>query len=259
MEATSHPQHTPRTFAYGGAEHQCGDLYLPQTPLAPVVCLLHGGFWRMPYGRDELHAVAMDLVDRGYAVWNLEYRRIGAAGGGWPGTFDDVVAGIDHLATLAEQGQPLDPARVIVAGHSAGGHLALWSAQGLRQTTKRVQPVAVAGLAAVADLRYAHGLGAGRNAVAELLGGSPEQEPARYAATSPQALLPLGVRQLLLHGVLDEALPVETARRYAQAATAAGDDVTYVELAQSGHMEFLDPSSQAHATFCRWLLMVCPA
>lgn len=259
MSGSTPQPSTPRTFAYGPSEHQCGDLYLPQTPKPAVACLLHGGFWRMPYGREEMHAVACDLVKRGYAVWNLEYRRIGADGGGWPGTFDDVVAGIDYLAELAASGHPLDPARVVVAGHSAGGHLALWSAHGLRQAGKRVRPLAVAGLAAVADLRYAHALGAGRHAVAELLDGSPQQQAERYAAASPQALLPLGVRQLLLHGTLDDALPVEMARRYAAAASAAGDDMLYVELPQSGHMEFLDAGSAAHTALCHWLQDICPA
>jgi len=259
MEGPSPRSTPPRTFAYGPSEHQCGDLYLPQTPLAPVICLLHGGFWRMPYGRDEMHAVAGDLVGRGYAVWNMEYRRVGGEGGGWPGTFEDVIGGVDHLAELASRGLPLDLSRVVVAGHSAGGHLALWSAHGLRHTAKRVQPVGIAGLAAVTDLHYAHALGAGRNAVVELLDGSPEQQVERYAAASPQALLPLKTPQLLLHGALDDALPVAMARRYAQAAAAAGDDITYVELPQSGHMEFLDPDSAAHAALCRWLHTICPA
>ncbi len=260
MEGPSQPSYSTRTFAYGKSEHQCGDLYLPKVSMpAPVVCLLHGGFWRMPYGREEMNDIARDLVGRGYAVWNLEYRRVGADGGGWPGTFDDAIDGIDHLADLSAQGLPLDLSRVIVAGHSAGGHLALWSAHGLRQAARRVQPMAVAGLAAVVDLDHAHALGSGRHAVAELLGGSPEQQPARYAAASPQALVPLRVRQLLLHGALDEALPVDMARRYAQTATVAGDDMTYRELPQSGHMEFLDPGSAAHGALCDWLRTICPA
>jgi acetyl esterase/lipase len=250
-----------RTSRYGPLESQEGDLYLPtlpNSPRPPVVCLLHGGFWRMPYGREELDPVARDLAARGFAVWNLEYRRLGAPLGGWPETFQDVAAGIDHLATLAAEGAALDPGRVIVAGHSAGGHLALWSvARGdrpdLLRRPARVRPIAAAGLAAIVDLATAFEQDAGRGAVGELLGGSPDTQPARYAAASPLALLPLGVDQLILHGTLDEALPVATARLYARAATAAGDRVQFTELPRAGHMDYLDPGSEAHATLCRWL------
>ena len=129
---------TFRTIAYGPSPDHVGDLYLPRRAPhrdghrnagpAPVIALLHGGFWRMPYSRDHIAPIAVDLADRGFAVWNLEYRRVGAAGGGWPGTLQDVGAGIDHLATLAQDGAPVDLDRVTVVGHSAGGHLALWSA-----------------------------------------------------------------------------------------------------------------------------------
>ncbi len=252
------PPAAVRTLRYGADPSQVADLYLPGGVRPPVVCLLHGGFWRMPYGREELDPVARNLAARGFAVWNLEYRRLGAPGGGWPGTFDDVAAGIDHLATVVAEGVELDLRRLIVAGHSAGGHLALWSAArgrkpGLLRAPRRVEPAAAAGLAALVDLERAFTAGAGRGAVGELLGGSPAEQPARYAAASPTALLPLGVPQLLLHGAADEALPVESARGYARAARAAGDRVEYVELPQAGHMESLDPGSEAHRTFCRWL------
>src|SRR5438105_2368060 len=136
---------------------QEGDLYLPTRPGRSVVCLLHGGFWRTPYARDEMTPIARDLVARGYAVWNLDYRRLGDPGGGWPGTLEDVAAGIDHLADLAAEGVALNLQRVIVAGHSAGGQLALWSAardrySGDGAAPPRVRVAAVAGLAPVADL-----------------------------------------------------------------------------------------------------------
>jgi acetyl esterase/lipase len=124
----SDPQHTMHTVKYGSSDSQEGDLYLPSKQRPPVICLLHGGFWRMPYSRDEMTLIAQDLAARGFAVWNIEYRRIGALGGGWPGTFQDVTAGIDHLATFVADGVELDLNRVTVIGHSAGGHLALWSA-----------------------------------------------------------------------------------------------------------------------------------
>jgi acetyl esterase/lipase len=255
------PPPTVRTFRYGPAESQEADLHLPPRPQAhrpPVVCLLHGGFWRLPYGRNEFAPVARDLAAHGFAVWNLEYRRLGAPGGGWPGTFEDVAAGIDHLARLVAEGAQLDLGRVLVAGHSAGGQLALWSGApsdrpGPLPRPTRVQPLAVAGLAAIVDLVGAFAQGAGNGAVGELLAGSPEARPERYAAVSPVALLPLGVEQLIVHGTGDEALPVATARNYARAATLAGDRVQFTELPRAGHMDVLDPESEAHATLCRWL------
>lgn len=247
-----------RTIRYGPSDSQAGDLYVPGIPRPPVVCLLHGGFWRLPYGRGELAPIAEDLAARGFAVWNLEYRRIGEPGGGWPGTLQDVAAGVDHLATLVADGADLELGQVTVVGHSAGGQLALWLAArdrglGHASAPSRVRPDAVAGLAAVADLAGADSLDSGRGAVKALLGGTPRQHPERYAAASPIALLPLGVRQLIVHGTADDVLPVELARGYVRAARAAGDGVQLVELPGAGHMDYLDPGSAAHATLCRWL------
>jgi len=252
---------SPRTEKYGPLPDQEGDLYLPTRPHAPVICLLHGGFWRMPHGRDQMTAIAQDLVSRGFAVWNLEYRRLGVAGSGWPGTFDDVIAGIERLARFVSDGMDLDLERVVVSGHSAGGHLALWaSARQHRETgngaARSVRIRAVAGQAPVADLVRAYELAVGGSAVRELLGGSPEQCPGRYQAASPQALLPLEVPQLIIHGAADDVVPIEMARRYTETSRAAGDEVELLELPDTGHMEFLDPASAAHAALCSWLLRI---
>ena len=245
------------TFRYGPDEAQQGDLYLPASPRPPVACLLHCGFWRMPHGREQFAAVAGDLRRRGFAAWNIGYRRLGAPGGGWPGTLRDVAVAVDHLATLADGGIELDLDRIILVGHSAGGQLALWAAARDRRADvplpARVRPVGVAALAAVADLAGAHTLGAGNDAVAEFLGGSVERYPERLAAASPMALLPLGTRQFVVHGGEDDALPVELYRRYASAALAAGDCVDFAELPGAGHMDYLDPGSEAHALLCGWL------
>jgi len=247
-----------RTERYGPLEDQAGDLYLPAGSRPAVICLLHGGFWRMPHGRDQMTAIAHDLARRGLAVWNLEYRRLGSATGGWPGTFEDAIAGIGHLARLVAVGVDLDLERVTVVGHSAGGHLALWSAGRQRREPERgaAEPVrisAAVGLAPVADLVRGYDLGLGGGAVAELLGGTPAGQAARYQAASPRAMLPLGVPQLLIHGTADDVVPVELSRSYTRAARSAGDQVELLELPGAGHMEYLDPASPAHAALCDWL------
>jgi len=215
----------------------------------------------MPYGRDQMTAIARDLVSRGFAVWNLEYRRLGVPTGGWPGTFDDAIAGIDQLARFVADGIDLDLERVLVNGHSAGGHLALWAAARLHREKQSgaaggVRVRAVAGQAPVADLVRAYELGVGASAVEELLGGSPGKCAERYQAASPQALLPLNVPQLIMHGAADDVVPIEMARRYTEASRAAGDEVELLELPDTGHMEFLDPASAAHAALCSWLARI---
>lgn len=245
------------TVQYGASVDQQADLYLPATPRPPVVCLLHGGFWRMPYGRDQMAGIASDLAACGLAVWNMAYRRLGAPGAEWPATMDDVAAGIDHLANLGAGGVDVDLGRVIVVGHSAGGHLALWAAgrsHARASSSPGVRIRAVAGLAPVADLAEAYGRRVGGDVVAELLGGTPSQFPDRLRAASPIAMLPLRARQLILHGTADDAVPIALSRRYARAAEAAGDAVELIELPGTGHMEFLDPASEAHAILRRWLL-----
>jgi acetyl esterase/lipase len=251
------------TIRYGPASDHVGDLYLPRAARAPVICLLHGGFWRMPWGREHIAPIAGDLARRGFAVWNLEYRRMaddGSSAGGWPATCQDVAAGVDHLASLEEEGVSLNLSDVTVIGHSAGGHLSLWSAQRRPAPRgsddyqpRRVRITAAVGLAPVADLALAYELRCGRGAVERFLGGSPSQLAARYLTASPAEMVPLGVKQLLIHGALDEDVPVEISRRYVHAARAAGDDVDFIELPGAAHMDFIDPASEAHAALCRWL------
>ena len=233
---------------YGRRHGQTGDLWLPEgAGPYPVVVLLHGGFWKAIYTKGLMNHMAADIIDRGWAAWNLEYRRVGLTCG-WPSTFDDVGAGIDHLATLAPQ---LDLSRVVTVGHSAGGHLALWAAA--RAKLAAGDPGApgpgsvtlrgAIGLAPVSDLEEGMTLGGG--AVQGLLGGPPERHPERYAVANPAALLPLGVPQVLVHGDADRAVPIELSRHYVERARAAGDEVTFLELPAVGHMELIDPASSA--------------
>ena len=222
-----------------------------------MVVLIHGGFWRARYGLRLGDLLVDDLARRGWAVWNLEYRRLGVRSrGGWPATFEDVAAGIDHLGRLEE---PLDLARVVGIGHSAGGHLAFWAAarRGLPADAPGAEPsVRLAGAVAqggVVDLREAARLGLSRHAAEKLLGGPPTRWPARYDLASPLEQLPLGVPQLLVHGDADDVVPIGIARGYAERAAYAGDPCELVEVAGCGHEEHLDPGSHAWAPVVAWL------
>lgn len=245
---------------YGPGASNVGDLYLPRRPAPPVVALLHGGFWRMPYGRDQMSPIAEDLCDRGFAVWNIEYRRVGEAGVGWSEIASDVRVALSFLRECSDRERPLDLRQVAVVGHSAGGQLALACTSSRMEldhrvaTPLRIRPAAVVGLAAITDLHAAFETNLGNGATRALLGGAPSDHPGRYADASPIRLLPHGSSQLLLHGAQDEAVPIAQTRAYMQAARATGDRVSGVELPDSGHMDFLDPRSSAHRTLCAWLL-----
>ncbi len=209
--------------------------------------MIHGGFWRDAYDRSLMAGLCEDLSGAGWAAWNLEYRRLGG-GGGWPETFEDVAAGIDHLSSLA--GPELDLGTVVTIGHSAGGHLALWAAARQGPRVRVTHAVAQAG---VVDLAEAARLGLSRGVTEELLGATPTEEPERYALTSPAALLPLGVPQLLVHGGRDDVVPAAMSRSYAVAAAEAGDPVDLVIHDELGHFEHLDPQSPAWRSVRGWL------
>jgi acetyl esterase/lipase len=243
-----------RSHRYGPGRSQRADLYVPPGPGPhPAIVLIHGGSWQKRYGKVFTRALAGDLRRRGYAVWNIEYRRVGA-GGGWPQTFADVAAAIDRLAELEDPRLDLD--RVTLIGHSAGGHLALWAAgrpnlpAGAPGTLDGPPPVRarlVVSLAGVADLAGAYRRWHG-GIVDELMGGSPEQVPERYAAGDPIQLLPLEMPALLVHGVRDPTVSIEISRGYAEAARTAGGEVELVEIeGEVGHRTHLDPRSAAWA------------
>ena len=221
---------------YGSDPLQFGDLRLPKGEgRHPVVIVIHGGFWRAAYSLDHIGHLCAALTAAGLASWNLEYRRIGNDGGGWPGTFEDVLRGARYVVALAKK-YPVDAERTIAVGHSAGGHLAL-----LLAARQRVR--GVVSLAGVADLRRAWELGLSNKVVASFLGGSPEEVPDRYREASPLELLPLSVRQRLVHGAKDDVVPYEISANYAKAAKAAGDDAALVTLPEAGHFELIDPRS----------------
>ncbi len=222
-----------------------------------MAVLIHGGFWRARYDLRLEDRLVADLAGRGWAVWNLEYRRLGwRSRGGWPGTLEDVATGIDHLGRLDA---PLDTSRVVAIGHSAGGQLALWAAArpGLPAGAPGAEPsVRLAGAvsqAGVVDLREAARLGLSRRAAESLLGGPPAKLPQRYDLASPIERLPLNLPQLLVHGAADEVVPIDLARGYARRAAEGGDPCELVELPGVGHDEHLDPDTVAWRAVTTWL------
>ncbi len=238
-------------LAYGAHKLQFGDLRLPRGAAPyPVAVVVHGGYWRARYDLTHIGHLCSALTAAGIATWSLEYRRLGNRGGGWPGTFLDVAAGAEYVRVLAQQ-YPLDLTRVLTLGHSAGGHLATWLGGARRivpdSPLYRADPLNIRGivsLAGVLDLQRAWELRLSGGVVKQLLGGVPEKHPDRYAVASPAALLPLGTRQILLHGTEDDSVPYAISSEYAAAAHAAGDSVELQTLANCGHFELIDPRSR---------------
>ena len=243
------------TIAYGEAKQQVAELRLPKgRGPHPVVIVIHGGCWQTPWAMDHVRSLAAALTAEGFATWSLEYRRLGDPGGGWPGTFADIAAGADHLDAIASAHR-LDLGRVIALGHSAGGHLALWLAA--RQRLPEGSPLrgkrplrlrGVVALAPIPDLRTGAEANVCGDAISQLLAGPPAEAEARLRASSPIELLPLGVPQRLVWGTEDRLVPGELSRRYQEAATKAGDPVSFESVPGVGHFELVDPASRAWPT-----------
>ncbi|MFI0943320.1 alpha/beta hydrolase family protein [Streptomyces sp. NPDC021020] len=260
------------TAAYGEHPEQVVDFYRPLPGRgdgrgAPLVALLHGGAWRARYDRAHISPLAAHLAGRGFAVASVEYRR-GAppqgaqdspqppVAGRWPETFDDIAAAVDALPALAVRtlgAEAVDPRRFLLSGHSAGGHLALWAAArhvlppDSRWHTSSPPPLrGVVALAPIADLTSAIRLGVCSDAVTELLGG-PDHLAARLPHADPAALLPTGIAVTIVHGTTDNEVPPAVSRAYADAAAAAGEEVTTLWLPGRGHFALIDPALSAAA------------
>jgi acetyl esterase/lipase len=206
-------------LAYGREPLQFGDLRLPEVEAPPLAVVIHGGYWKANYNLIHAGHMSRALTHQGIATWNVEYRSVGDPGGGWPGTGNDVARAVELVAEL-----PVDQTRVVLVGHSAGGQLALWAA-------KRAQLPVVA-LAPVSDVRES----AART--------GPDGAPAGFMAAehlaegSPLELLPLGVRQIVIHGTDDDGVPYAMSERYVE---AAGGEAELATLEGTGHFEPIDP------------------
>jgi acetyl esterase/lipase len=252
---------------YGAGPDHVADVHLPPAgsraragtgERALLTIFLHGGFWRAEYGREHTRPLAGALAEAGFAVCAPEYRRTGQPGGGWPGTFDDVAAAADRLpALVAEATGGLvagDPEQVVLAGHSAGGHLALWAASrhrlptGTRWRAERSRWRGVVGLAAVSDLAGSYRKALGQQAAAALMGGEPARfADDRYLEADPSRLVPAGGPVWLVHGMADDRVPYLMTLDYARWARAAGAraaEATCVLLPGAGHYAVIDPLSR---------------
>ncbi|WP_406251127.1 alpha/beta hydrolase family protein [Streptomyces cyaneofuscatus] len=261
--ALAHPVVAPdRTAAYGDHPDQVIDFYAPRDgrTAAPLVVLLHGGAWRAPYDRAHVSPLADFLARRGFAVASVEYRRGGEEGGAdpvagrWPETLDDVAAALDAVPALAARELPeADVRRIVVTGHSAGGHLALWAAarhvlpEGSPWHLPAPPPLrGVVALAPIADFATAVELGVCGGAVTQLLGEGGESAE-RTAQADPAALLPTGIATAIVHGEEDIVVPLAVSEAYVDAAAKSGEMVGLTLLGDVGHFPLIDPAADACA------------
>jgi acetyl esterase/lipase len=242
---TTKPPEADLRVPYGPDPNQFVDLRVPAGKGPhPVVFFIHGGYWRAKYDLTYAGHLCAALVKAGIATWNVEYRRVGNPGGGWPGTFEDVRTAY-HLLLHGHNVQSQDKKgagkfdlkRVCVAGHSAGGQLALCLAAFEKTVTR------VLSLAGVLDLRRGWELHLSNDAVSEFLGGSPEQVPEHYREASPAERPIPQATQKLIHGTADSAVPYEIGKGYADAKKKSGERVELITLDKIGHFEIVDPGS----------------
>jgi acetyl esterase/lipase len=245
-----------KRIAYGPGTSQFGDLWLPagRGP-HPVVLMVHGGCWQAKIAKlTIMNYAAEDLRSRGIAVWNIEYRGVDQAGGGWPGTFADVAAGADALRGIAAA-NGLDLKRVVAFGHSAGGHLAMWLAA--RRKLPSQSPLASSDPLPIAAVVSSGGLpdlkadkaatdaACGPEVIDRLTGAPSPERPDVWADTSPAEMMPIGAVQAIVNGEEDPIAPPWLGRAYAERARAAGDKVAMILVARSGHVELIAPGSEA--------------
>lgn len=247
-------------IAYGTQASQYVELFKPEGegPF-PVAILIHGGCWTVEFGGiRQMHNIAGDLVKRGIAVWNVEYRRVDEAGGGYPGTYQDISAAMQLLQTSAAQ-YKLDTARIVAIGHSAGGQLVQWAASrrklppssSLYQDKVLIIPTVIS-LGGLADLRREQNLIKGRcdRDIVQLTGLPSASRPDVFADTSSAEMLPGGFTTVLINGELDTVSPPRVGEDYAKRARDAGDKAEATTLPGASHYD------EVAATSASWKIVV---
>lgn len=242
-----------KRITYGPQPQHFAELRFPPGPGPfPLTLMIHGGFWQSAYDLEHTGLLCADLAGRGIATCNLEYRRIGNLGGGWPGTFQDISLASYKIPEILKSDPRVDLTRTMVMGHSAGGHLALWlvsrhkvSKYSQIHDERKSQFANAISLAGVLDLRTAWKQKLGHGIVARLIDGSPNEYPDRYDAGSPIELLPNGAKQVLIHGAIDNTVPASQSEQFERKAAELGDKCSLVKLEDIGHFELIDPESDA--------------
>jgi acetyl esterase/lipase len=224
--------------AYGSDENQFIDLRLPKVPGPHALAIvIHGGYWRAKYGLGYAGHLCAALTAMGIAAANLEYRRVGNAGGGWPGTFADVRSAYQFLVQNAGR-YNFDLKRAAVFGHSAGAQLALCLAAHEATIKSAIS------LAGVIDLQQAYALHLSNDAVVEFLGGTPTDVKDHYREADPMKLK-IAAQQWILHGTIDADVPVSLSRSYVETKTRARETVRLIEMPGATHFDLVDPRSAA--------------
>ncbi len=247
---------------YGSDPSQFAELRFPSGKgTFPMLLVVHGGFWQSRYDLSHIGHLCAALTSKGIITCNVEYRRLGNPGGGWPGTFQDISLATRNILQTMPTDPRVDPALTAIIGHSAGGHLALWAASSQRisdgsplHCEQKITLTRAVSLAGVSDLRLAWKQKLGHGIVTRLMGGTPAEHSDRYDAGSPIELLPTGARYVLVHGTADDTVPLSQSEAFVEKAEKLGDRPTLVKLDGVGHFELIDPKSEVWPRVARVVL-----